>query len=224
MNFLKAFVRNSYPSISKLKLNVPIINNYLETRLCPPVFTRWLHTSTTLEKSYKVHGEPKIWLKYNDVVYPPLSPNEPHRPAEVVHQRSNIKYSQKKLWYIAHMIRGMSIDEAVKQLSFYERKGAAIVNEILLEAQELAVRDHNVEYKSNLWIETAFVGKAKTVKGMRKHARRKPGVIEYRYSHFFVRLREGRPPLHYYPPDPTGQQMFEDYIQKLRDRNIKVAL
>lgn len=46
----------------------------------------------------------------------------------------------------------MSIDEAIKQLSFHKMKGAAIIKEVLLEAQELAVAQHNIEYKSNLWI------------------------------------------------------------------------
>lgn len=50
------------------------------------------------------------------------------------------------------MVRGMSIDEAVKQLSFVLKKGAEPVKEVLLEAQEIAVRDQNVEFKSNLWV------------------------------------------------------------------------
>jgi large subunit ribosomal protein L22 len=167
-----------------------------------------------------MHGEPKEWPKYNDVVYPPTAPGEPSRPAEVVHYRANIKYSQKKLWYIAGLIRGMSVDEALKQLSFIERKGAAVVKEVIQEAQEMAIRDHNVEYKSNLWIEDSFVRKAKTIKGVRKHARSRFGVIHYRYTHYFLRLREGRPPKHYYPPRPTGNEMLEDYLQRLRDRRI----
>jgi large subunit ribosomal protein L22 len=46
----------------------------------------------------------------------------------------------------------MTIDEAIKQLSFVSKKGAKPVLETLLEAQETAVQDHNVEFKSNLWI------------------------------------------------------------------------
>jgi len=34
------------------------------------------------------------------------------------------------------------------------------MHQVLLEAQEMAVRDHNVEFKSNLWIgEILFVNK-----------------------------------------------------------------
>ena len=39
----------------------------------------------------------------------------------------NIKYSPFKMWYVASMIRGMSIDEALKQLSFVNNKGAPII-------------------------------------------------------------------------------------------------
>lgn len=66
--------------------------------------------------------------------------------------KANIRYSPKKMWYIASFIRGMTIDEAIKQLSFVLKKGASAVKETLLEAQEIAVKQHNVEYKSNLWI------------------------------------------------------------------------
>lgn len=70
----------------------------------------------------------------------------------VCHMKSNIKYSLKKMWYIAALVRGMSVDEAVKQLSFISKKGAAVVKETILEAQKMAVEEHNVEFKSNLWV------------------------------------------------------------------------
>jgi len=56
------------------------------------------------------------------------------------------------MWYIAAFVRGMSVDEAVKQLSFMCKKGAEIAKEVILEAQRLAVEEHNVEFKSNLWV------------------------------------------------------------------------
>lgn len=44
------------------------------------------------------------------------------------------------------------MDEALKQLSFTSKKGAADVKQTILEAQEMAVQSHNVEFKSNLWV------------------------------------------------------------------------
>lgn len=66
--------------------------------------------------------------------------------------RANIKYSPKNMWYIAGFVRGKSVDEAVKQLSFLHKKGAEIAKQVILEAQRMAVEEHNVEFKSNLWI------------------------------------------------------------------------
>jgi len=38
----------------------------------------------------------------------------------VHHCRTYIRGNIKKYWFIAQMIRGMSIDEAIKQLSFHK--------------------------------------------------------------------------------------------------------
>lgn len=56
------------------------------------------------------------------------------------------------MWYIACFVRGMSVDEAIKQLSFLKKKGAVIAKEVILEAQRMAVEEHNIEFKSNLWV------------------------------------------------------------------------
>lgn len=56
------------------------------------------------------------------------------------------------MWYIASFLRGMSVDETVKQLSFLKKKGAAIAKEVILEAQKIAVEEHDIEFKSNLWV------------------------------------------------------------------------
>lgn len=56
------------------------------------------------------------------------------------------------MWYVASFVRGMSVDEALKQLPLVGRKGATIVKDTILEAQQLAVEKHNVEFKTNLWI------------------------------------------------------------------------
>lgn len=56
------------------------------------------------------------------------------------------------MWYIACLIRGMTIDEAIRQLRFVQKKGAAFILDTILEAQEKAIKEHNVEFKSNLWI------------------------------------------------------------------------
>jgi hypothetical protein len=70
------------------------------------------------------------WPKYNRTIYPPQSKDEPRRNAFVHHMRTYIKGQQKTLWYPAVMIRGMTIDEAIKQLSFQKSLGAEIIKEV----------------------------------------------------------------------------------------------
>lgn len=122
---------------------------------------------------------------YNDKIYPPQVDGEPPRHAVsflsisliprnfnpeffqyVCHVKENIKYSYKKMWYIACLIRGMTIDEALRQLNFINKKGAVAVKDTLLEAQDLALKEHNVEFKSNLWVSESFVGKGLVIKGL----------------------------------------------------------
>lgn len=74
----------------------------------------------------------------------------------VCHQRLNIRYSPWKMWYVACLIRGMSVDEAIKQLKFVQKKGAVHVREVLLEAKEIAAKEHHVEFPSNMWVGKYF--------------------------------------------------------------------
>ncbi|XP_033742292.1 39S ribosomal protein L22, mitochondrial-like [Pecten maximus] len=187
-----------------------------------------IHSSAVVQAEFDRRTEPKLgrfdvpkkkWIRNNDVVYPPQLPGEPRRPADVCHARMNIKYSRDKLWYTAGMIRGMTIDEAIKQLSFSPHKGAHIVLEVLKEAQQIAVEDHNVEFKSNLWIEESFVNSAMKIKYMTGSKR-----VNLSSCHYYVRLSEGKPPKHYFEPEKTGYQKMEEYIKNQRERNIKWSL
>ncbi|XP_063234571.1 large ribosomal subunit protein uL22m [Bacillus rossius redtenbacheri] len=171
-------------------------------------------------------NEPKKWPKYNEKIFPPQQPDEERRPAYVCHMKTNIKYSPWKMWYIACFVRGMTVDEALKQLSFLTLKGAAAVKETILEAQALAVKEHNVEFKSNLWVSESFVGKGMVIKGARRHARGRVGKVEYFHCHYFVNLEEGSPPEHYYHyrKPKTGPEMLEEWLAKMRTRKITHSL
>ncbi|CAG0883050.1 unnamed protein product [Darwinula stevensoni] len=167
---------------------------------------------------------PQRWTKKNQVIYPPQEPHEERRPAFVCHMRTNIKYSPWKMWYIASMVRGMSVDEAVKQLSFVNKKGAAYVRDTILEAQEIAVREHNVEYRSNLWVSDSFATKGVVIRGVRRHAKARMGKVEYFHCHYFVRLEEGPPPVHYFEPPLTSEQKLEVWLAEKRNRTVHWSL
>ncbi|XP_055845186.1 39S ribosomal protein L22, mitochondrial [Episyrphus balteatus] len=184
------------------------------------------HTSDTLNKRWnKYNTGPQKFLQNNKVVHPPQTPDEEPRKAYVCHMTTNIKYSPDKMWYIASMVRGLSVDEAVKQLSFVLMKGGRYVKQTILEAQDMAIKRHNVEYKSNLWVSESFVGKGRYYKGMRRHARGRYGVVEYKHCHYFVRLEEGEPPKHYYLPQPaTPEDQFNKWMEQMRNRKITSSL
>ncbi|KAI7686975.1 hypothetical protein SSS_00749 [Sarcoptes scabiei] len=124
----------------------------------------------------------------------------------------------------------MSIDEALKQLSYLKLKGGAIVKEVLQEAQEIAVREHNFEFKSNMWIAESFCSKGLVLKGVRKHARMRFGEVRYFHCHYFVKLVEGSPPENYLPSQApnyetqTIEERLNQHIEKLRQRRIDFAL
>ncbi|KFO96363.1 hypothetical protein N300_10554, partial [Calypte anna] len=170
-----------------------------------------IHTSTSLQQLGK-------WEKKNRVVYPPQLPGEPRRPAEIYHCRREIKYSNNKMWYLAKLIQGMSIDQALAQLEFSDKKGAKVIKEVLLEAQEMAVRNHNVEFKSNLHIAISMAGRGKYVKRIRYHGKGMFGIMNINRCHYFVKLVEGPPP----PPEPptTGFDQAKEYVQQLRSRTL----
>lgn len=114
------------------------------------------------------------------------------------------------MWYIASLVRGMSVDEAIRQLKFVNKKGAIHVREVIEEAKELAVKEHNVEFGSNMWVgklynlkemgccykivlvAESFVSKGQVIKGMRRHGRARFGIVQYFHCHYFVRLEEGK--------------------------------
>ncbi|XP_057677406.1 39S ribosomal protein L22, mitochondrial [Corythoichthys intestinalis] len=168
-----------------------------------------IHTSTAFES--------KNWEKKNKIVYPPQLPGEPRRPAEVHHSRRQIKYSKDKMWYLAKLIRGMSIDQAVAQLEFNDKKGAKIMKEVLLEAQEMAVKNHNVEYKSNLYVAESNTGKGMYLKRIRYHGRGMFGIMDKVYCHYFVKLVEGPPPI---KVEKTNLDRANEYVQNLKRRTI----
>lgn len=70
----------------------------------------------------------------------------------------------------------------------------------------------------------SFVGKGIVVKGMRRHAKMRPGVIHYRYCHYFVRLEEGKPPKDYYGRIVTPEQQLEKWLEQKRQRKISNSL
>ena len=159
------------------------------------------------------------WPNYNNRVH---KPDGSYRPGYVCHMRGNFHYSPEKMFYCAVFIRGMTVDEALKQLQFKQMKGAQIVSEVLQEARELAINEHNFEHASNMWVAESFVNQAQMIKGRRRHARGRFGTLKYRFSNYYVRFEEGKPPKNYYEwkAKKTPEEWLQDYIIEHRNKRI----
>merc|ERR1712176_1535525 len=49
-----------------------------------------------------------------------------------------------------------------------------------------AVKEHCVEYRSNLWVAESFATKGMVMKGVRRHARMRMSMVRYEYMHYFT--------------------------------------
>lgn len=80
---------------------------------------------------------------------------------------------------------------------------------------------YDVKLKKFQLTAESFVGKGRVFRGVRRHARGRQGIVEYKHCHYFVTLEEGEPPKHYYLPVPqTPEQQLEKWIEQMRSRKI----
>ncbi|XP_022672353.1 39S ribosomal protein L22, mitochondrial-like isoform X2 [Varroa jacobsoni] len=162
----------------------------------------------------------RSWEERNTIIHSPEEAVNPY----VCHYRAQNHYSVKKFLPITWKIRGLSIDDAIAQMEFDNRKGAKILKEVLEEAQDLAVKKHNIEFRSNLWVAEAFATKGQTIKGLRKHGRARFGIIEHRYAHVYVRLEEGQPPKWYYDPPLEPDTKLRMFAKELEERYVMYSI
>uniref|UniRef100_A0A0K2TAG7 Large ribosomal subunit protein uL22m n=1 Tax=Lepeophtheirus salmonis TaxID=72036 RepID=A0A0K2TAG7_LEPSM len=210
--------------------------SFIISRIVNPSSAKWLYRSLSTTQCTRkmelgnerwhepssVPGTSKtyMWPSYNERVH--LPEEGLIRPAYVTHMRSMIKHSPKRMWYYASFVRGLTVDEALKQLSFIDRKGAHIIREVIEEAVELAVAEHDVEYRTNLWIAESLSDVCDRIKGYRRHARMRFGIVEYKYVNYYVRLEEGRPPKHYYSVKEakTPEEQLNEWLNEHRRKEI----
>ncbi|CAH8495280.1 unnamed protein product [Schistosoma turkestanicum] len=206
------------------------------------------HKGTTIIS--KVTGRKEdLWQLYNEVVYPPVPDvsksvlwDNNLRPGEVTHRRNDILYSSKRLWMLGQMIRGRSVDDAFAQLGFRREKGARILEEVLEEAIELAVKEHDFEFCTKIWIESLYISRGRMVPRLYKGLRSAVYKINFHYTDLYIRLREGDPPKIYHPRDIKGvwtpaptcppegrpwgstREMVHRELERLRERRLRSEL
>lgn len=70
----------------------------------------------------------------------------------------------------------------------------------------------------------SFCTKGKVFKGLRRHARKRCGRVEYMHCHYFVTLEEGKPPKDYYNKTITPDQQLEKWLEGMHKRKITNSL
>lgn len=99
-------------------------NNFSKSLL--PTLSNRFHTSPISHQSESEKHAP-MFMRHNNVIFPPQKEGEERRPAFVCHYKEKIKYSPDKMWYIACLVRGMSVDQALIQLQYVGKKGNGLV-------------------------------------------------------------------------------------------------
>jgi len=165
------------------------------------------------------HRELDAWTEKNETLYPPLDENIGIRPVEIYYGRAKIRHSAKKMFHITHLVRNMNVDDAISKLYYINTKAAKIVREVLIEAQELAVNEHNLEFKSNLHIVHSFACPHSILSfPIYRAAGRPPTSGSCRFCNYYVLLREGPAPLP--TPKKTALDKALQYIDTLKKRKI----
>jgi large subunit ribosomal protein L22 len=101
----------------------------------------------------------------------------------------NLRTSPTKLNYVAEMIRGQKVQEALAQLQFSNKRIAVDVRKALQSAIANAENNHNLNVDA-LVVKEAYVGKAMVMKRFHARARGRGAQILKPYSHLTIIVRE----------------------------------
>lgn len=102
---------------------------------------------------------------------------------------NTIRTGQQKLNIVAEMIRGMTVAEALAQLTFSKRRIAKDVKKVLQSAIANAENNNNMNV-DNLYVAEAFTGKSFTMKRMRPRAKGRGMKILKPFSNITIIVKE----------------------------------
>ncbi len=105
---------------------------------------------------------------------------------------ATLKYariSPQKCRLVADVIRGQSVDEALRTLSFSPKKGARIVKKVLESAVANAEHNHGADI-DELKVANVEVNEAPTFRRFRARAKGRGARIIKRNSHITIRVAD----------------------------------
>lgn len=101
----------------------------------------------------------------------------------------HLRIAPRKIGLVVNLVRGMSVGEAMTQLDYLHKKGAAMVARLLKSAVANAKNNFSLD-PDFLYIKSITVGMGRTMKRYFPRARGSAFVIRRRMSHVNVVLEE----------------------------------
>jgi len=102
---------------------------------------------------------------------------------------NNLRIAPRKTRQIADLIRGLSVEEAERQLKFQSKRAALPILKLLKSGIASAVNNFNLS-PDNLYISSIFVGEGPMLKRFRPRAFGRAGAIHKKTSHITLVLEE----------------------------------
>nr|XP_058968701.1 large ribosomal subunit protein uL22m-like [Pocillopora verrucosa] len=173
---------------SKVEGLLRVVQFQLRNLSLRPVLCSKLHTCALRPATFSITRA--LWGKTLAEIEEEKGIPEP--PRETIHHvRREIKGSPTKFNAVAKQIRGLQIEEAIKQMTFSPKRPAEIIKQVILEAQGKAQKEYDVEDKTHLWVAQSYASKGHYIKRMRYHAMGRFGIRHIKYCNYFVVLKEG---------------------------------
>ena len=99
-----------------------------------------------------------------------------------------VRMSAFKAREVTRLIQGKSYDEALKLVTFANKKAAGIIKKVLIAAKANA--EHNYQASGELTVKLAVIGEGPTMKRFRPKARGMAGRINKRTCHITLVLTD----------------------------------
>lgn len=110
---------------------------------------------------------------------------------QVAAKLRHARISPQKCRLVANMIRGRSVDDALKTLSFTPKKGAQILKKVLESAIANAEHNHGADI-DELKVFVIHVDEAPTFRRYRARAKGRGARITKRNSHVTIKVADER--------------------------------
>ena len=122
-------------------------------------------------------------------------PTESNPELQIYRSRKNgLRIQPKKLLMAANLAKGRSIEDALLQMKFSDRRSCQLVYAALLAGQKNAAKNRGWD-PNLMWVRESIIKRERIVKRLQYKGRGRFGLIKSYYTRYECVLVEGKPPL-----------------------------